>query len=135
MSDDRTHNPLAALRATMEGPMRAEIAKALPKDIDPDRFIRTAITSVQMNPQLLDADRRSLFGACMKAAQDGLMAWGWTLAALSRRSWPTTRSAPTIGSSTVQRRVERSSDGAFTLGMLVAFSNQLWSDNTIPAEP
>lgn len=73
MSDERTHNPLAALRATMEGPMRAEIAKALPKDIDPDRFIRTAITSVQMNPQLLEADRRSLFGACMKAAQDGLM--------------------------------------------------------------
>jgi recombination protein RecT len=73
MSDERPQNPLAALRTTLEGPMRAEIAKALPKDIDPDRFIRTVITAVQMNPKLIDADRRSLFAACMKAAQDGLM--------------------------------------------------------------
>ncbi len=66
-------NPMKELRATLEGPMRAEIAKALPKDIDPDRFIRTAITAVQMNPRLAEADRRSLFAACMRAAQDGLM--------------------------------------------------------------
>lgn len=66
-------NPMKELRATLEGPMRAEIAKALPKDIDPDRFIRTAITAVQMNPKLAEADRRSLFAACMRAAQDGLM--------------------------------------------------------------
>jgi recombination protein RecT len=72
MSEERPQNPLVALRNTLEGPMRAEIAKALPKDIEPDRFIRTVITSVQMNPKLLDADRRSLFAACMKSAQDGL---------------------------------------------------------------
>ena len=66
-------NVMKDLRATLEGPMRSEIAKALPKDIDPDRFIRTVITAVQMNPKLIDADRRSLFGACMRAAQDGLM--------------------------------------------------------------
>lgn len=66
-------NPVVALRTTLEGPMRAEIAKALPVDIDPDRFIRTVVTSVQMNQDLAYADRRSLFGACMKAAQDGLL--------------------------------------------------------------
>lgn len=66
-------NAMRDLRATLEGPMRLEIAKALPKDIEPDRFIRTVITAVQMNPKLIDADRRSLFGACMRAAQDGLM--------------------------------------------------------------
>jgi recombination protein RecT len=66
-------NAMKDLRATLEGPMRLEIAKALPKDIEPDRFIRTVITAVQMNPKLIDADRRSLFGACMRAAQDGLM--------------------------------------------------------------
>jgi recombination protein RecT len=65
--------PLAAFRNTLEGGMRAEIAKALPKDIEPDRFIRTVITAVQMNPDLLYADRRSLFASCMRAAQDGLM--------------------------------------------------------------
>lgn len=56
----------------LEGSMKAEIAKALPPGIDPERFIRTAVTAVQMNLDLLYADRRSLFAACMKAAQDGL---------------------------------------------------------------
>lgn len=64
---------LAAFRNTLEGGMRTEIAKALPKDIDPDRFIRTVMTAVQMNPELLNANRRSLFASCMRAAQDGLM--------------------------------------------------------------
>lgn len=73
MSNESTQqNPMQALRQTLEGPMRVEIAKALPKGIEPDRFIRTIVTAVQMNPDLLTADRRSLFGACMKAAQDGL---------------------------------------------------------------
>lgn len=61
-------NPLQVFRSMLEGKMRAEIAKALPKDIDPDRFIRMVVTAVQMNPDLLEADRRSLFAACMRAA-------------------------------------------------------------------
>lgn len=73
MSNEVQANPMKDLRATLEGPMKAEIAKALPPGIDPDRFIRIAVTSVQMTPDLLYADRRSLFAACMKAAQDGLM--------------------------------------------------------------
>lgn len=73
MSNEVQVNPMKDLRATLEGPMKSEIAKALPKDIDPDRFIRIVITAVQMNPKLLEADRRSLFGSCLKAAQDGLM--------------------------------------------------------------
>jgi recombination protein RecT len=66
-------SPIQVLRGMLEGPMKTEIYKALPKDIDPDRFIRTVVTAVQMNPKLLEADRRSLFASCMKAAQDGLM--------------------------------------------------------------
>jgi recombination protein RecT len=66
-------SPIQVLRGMLEGPMKTEISKALPKDIDPDRFIRTVVTAVQMNPKLLEADRRSLFASCMKAAQDGLM--------------------------------------------------------------
>jgi recombination protein RecT len=57
----------------LEGTMRAEIAKALPTGVEPDRFIRTTVTAVQMNPKLLEADRRSLLAACMKSAQDGLL--------------------------------------------------------------
>jgi recombination protein RecT len=69
----KPQRPIDALRSTLEGPMKAEIAKALPPGIDPDRFVRTAVTAVQMNEALLYADRRSLFAACMKAAQDGLL--------------------------------------------------------------
>lgn len=71
--DNKQQTPMQQLRTMLEGSMRAEIAKALPKEIDPDRFIRTVVTSVQMNQDLLYADRRSLLSSCMKAAQDGLM--------------------------------------------------------------
>lgn len=38
-----------------------------------DKFIRVVLNSVMSTPDLLDADRRSLINAAMKAAQDGLM--------------------------------------------------------------
>ena len=64
--------PMVALRTTITG-MSNEFQAALPAQIPVDRFIRTTITAVQMQPQLLDCDRRSLLGSMMKAAQDGLM--------------------------------------------------------------
>lgn len=72
----RDQSPVSGFRNMMNGPMRDEIAKQLPKGIDADRFIRTAITAVQMNPELLTADRNSLFGAIMQAAKDGLLTDG-----------------------------------------------------------
>lgn len=53
--------------------MATEFEAVLPPQIPTDRFVRTAITAVGMNPDLLRTDRRSLLGACMKAAQDGLL--------------------------------------------------------------
>jgi len=53
--------------------MTATFQAALPKSIPAERFIRTIVTAVQMEPKLLAADRKSLFLACMKAAQDGLL--------------------------------------------------------------
>lgn len=64
--------PIAQMRNTLTS-MSAEFKAALPAQIPVDRFVRTAITAVQMQPQLLEADRRSLLGTCMKAAQDGLL--------------------------------------------------------------
>ena len=64
--------PMEAMRSTLTR-MNAEFKAALPPQIPVDKFIRTTLTAVQMNPELLDADRRSLLGACMKAAQDGLL--------------------------------------------------------------
>jgi recombination protein RecT len=64
--------PYIEFREKLNRGIRVEIEKALPKDIDVDRFIRTVLTSVQMNPDLLYANRQSLMTACMRAAQDGL---------------------------------------------------------------
>lgn len=67
--------PMEAMRGTLTK-MTAEFKAALPSQIPVDKFIRTTLTAVQMNPKLLDGDRRSLLGSCMKAAQDGLMCDG-----------------------------------------------------------
>lgn len=64
-------SPVVVFRDNLKA-MRQEIAAALPPQVDPDRFIRTVMTTVQMTPDLLNKDRRSLFAACMKSAQTGL---------------------------------------------------------------
>jgi len=48
-------------------------AAALPAHIPAERFARVCLTAVQNVPELLKADRASLFNACMRAAQDGLL--------------------------------------------------------------
>lgn len=53
--------------------MQDQFQAVLPPQIPVERFVRTAITAVGMQPDLLRTDRRSLLGACMKAAQDGLL--------------------------------------------------------------
>lgn len=72
---DQQQKPVSPIEQfrTQIGNQKAELAKVLPLGIDAERFVRTVVTTVQMNEDLLYADRRSLFGACMKAAQDGLL--------------------------------------------------------------
>lgn len=70
MSNEIT--PMDAMRGTLDK-MKVEFQAALPPQIPVDKFIRTTLTAVQMNPELLGADRRSLLAACMKSAQDGLL--------------------------------------------------------------
>lgn len=53
--------------------MADQFQAVLPSHISPQRFQRTAVTAIQNTPALLNADRRSLYGAFMKAAQDGLL--------------------------------------------------------------
>jgi recombination protein RecT len=53
--------------------MEDQFKKALPPQINAEKFVRVAMTALQQNPDLLLADRHSLYGACMKSAQDGLL--------------------------------------------------------------
>lgn len=52
---------------------RGEYAPALPAHITPERFQRVAVTAINLNPDLLKANRLSLLNACAKAASDGLL--------------------------------------------------------------
>jgi recombination protein RecT len=52
--------------------MRPEISRVLPPHVTPERFERITLTALQRTPDLLDTDRKSLFGAVMQCAQDGL---------------------------------------------------------------
>jgi len=53
--------------------MAPEFEKALPPHIDVKRFVRIAQTAIIGNPAILNCDRRSIYQACIHAAQDGLL--------------------------------------------------------------
>lgn len=66
-------SPYEALKRQLEG-SKAEFLPLLGQSQqNVDRFVRVVLNAVLANPDLLEADRRSLINACMKAAQDGLM--------------------------------------------------------------
>ena len=70
-----TNQTAAELRHQLDG-MRGQFEAALPPHIPVDRFMRVVMTTVQNNPDLgnqAKVTRRSLWNACMKAAQDGLL--------------------------------------------------------------
>lgn len=68
----RQAEPVAAFKAAVLR-NEHEYRAALPAHIPVERFTRVVMTAVVNNPSLLEADRRSLFEASMKAASDGLL--------------------------------------------------------------
>lgn len=70
-------NQLSTIRdigSTLRTPaMQQQIASSLPPSVSVDRFTATTITAINHNPDLLGADRQSLYNAVVKAAQDGLL--------------------------------------------------------------
>lgn len=56
--------------------MEPQLKAALPAHITPQKFTRVAMTAIQLNPKILDCDRRSLFAELIKCAQDGLICDG-----------------------------------------------------------
>jgi recombination protein RecT len=53
--------------------MKEQISKLLPPDVSYDRFTRTTMVAINTNPDVLQADRQSLYNAISRAAADGLM--------------------------------------------------------------
>ena len=68
----RDRPPLVVMRERLEA-RKDELAKALPSDISPDRFIRALTTSATITPDLQACSWQSLWTACMRACRDGLL--------------------------------------------------------------
>ncbi len=69
---ERRDNPVAVIRQNLTA-MAPEFEAALPKHISVEKFTRVAMTAIQNNPDLQQAERRSLFGSIVRLAQDGLL--------------------------------------------------------------
>ena len=65
-------SPIESVRQQLMG-MEKQFRMALPPNIDPQRFIGIVLTALQRNPDLITADRKSFWNACMSAAADGLL--------------------------------------------------------------
>lgn len=50
-----------------------QFRSVLPAHIPVAKFMRTVVGAVQNNPNILNLDRQSVYAACQKAAQDGLV--------------------------------------------------------------
>ncbi|MBB5709293.1 recombinase RecT [Sphingomonas xinjiangensis] len=68
----RDNSPVAVIRQNLNA-MAPSFKAALPAHITVEKFTRVAMTAVQNNPDLQNADRNSLFGAIVRLAQDGLL--------------------------------------------------------------
>lgn len=64
--------PVDQLKQSLQK-MDTQFKAALPNHISVEKFTRVLMTAVSQTPALVEADRQSLFGSCMKAAQDGLL--------------------------------------------------------------
>lgn len=60
-------------RAIADPAMTEKFRSVLPPSVSLDRFTRVTITAIQQNPSVLDADRQTLYNACVNAASRGLM--------------------------------------------------------------
>jgi recombination protein RecT len=138
MTESTALTPMDAMRNTLTK-MSAEFKAALPPQIPVDKFVRTTLTAVQMNPELLDADRRSLLGAAMKAAQDGLLLDGREAAPVIFRTkeGPKVQYMPMVGG--ILKKIRNSGELASISAQVVYekdhFDYELGDDEKIVHKP
>ena len=63
---------MTVYQAVQSAEFSGQLAKALPKAITPERFVRLVMTQVRTNQMLMRCDQASFLGAVMTAAQLGL---------------------------------------------------------------
>lgn len=76
---------VAEIRHDLEK-LKPQIELVLPAHVTPDKFMRVVLTAIQQNPELMKVEKRSLFSATMKCAQDGLLPDGQEAAFVTFRT-------------------------------------------------
>lgn len=66
--------------------MEGQFKLALPDHVPVEKFVRTVLTAVQGNKDLMSADKNTLFAACLECATDGLLPDGREAAIVPFRS-------------------------------------------------
>lgn len=69
---ERAPNAVAEIRHQLDA-MEGQFRAALPAHIPVERFMRVVMTAIQQDPDLMLVERRSLWNAAIRAAQDGLL--------------------------------------------------------------
>lgn len=72
MAEEQAPKPIDVARQQLRD-MRPQFEMVLPKSISPEKFERVVLTALQNNPKLLQCTPSSVWNACMRAAQDGLL--------------------------------------------------------------
>ncbi len=91
--------------------LEPQFKAALPAQISPERFIRIAQTAVSTNPDLVRANRQSLFASLMKCAQDGLLPDGREAALViynTKAAGPVAQYMPMVGG--IMKKVRNSGE-------------------------
>lgn len=66
--------------------LKPQIKSALPAHVSVDKFARVLMTAISTTPALVQANRNSLFGACLKLASQGLLPDGAEAAIVTFKS-------------------------------------------------
>lgn len=72
MTTTKPKDPKEVLKGQLTQ-MTPMLGHALPSNVPVEKFKNVVLTAANQNPDLLAADRRSLLGACIKCASDGLI--------------------------------------------------------------
>lgn len=73
-TDVVSRNTAAEVAATIDRPeFQQQLREALPTGLSVEKFTRTTKLAIQLNPEVLTADRQSLFLAMVRCAKDGLL--------------------------------------------------------------
>lgn len=106
-----------------------QLSEVLPANVSLDKFTRTTKLAVQMSPEILEADRKSLFMAMVRCAASGLLPDGResALVVVKEKGQPKVQWWPMIGGLR-----KKAAEHGITLAASVVCANDEFSYSTMP---